>query len=603
MNRVIVERERKSDFVAHHNPVLARTLQNRGVSDASELNYSLKDLIHFKYMKGTSEGAKLIFEAIKNDHRIMILGDFDCDGATSTAIMVEGLRLLGAKKVDFMVPSRTKHGYGLSPKVAQEFVSYDPQLLITVDNGISAFEGVDAVRSLFPECKILITDHHLPSDKGNPNADAIINPSQKGCPFPSKSIAGCGVAFYTMLAARSEMHTAGYFTSMGMDYPDLKSLLDILALGTVADVVPLDKNNRLLVAVGLRRINAGQVRPGMRSILEQKKKVIGKIVSQDFGFAAGPCINAAGRLEDMSIGIRCLLSEGDELPIRYAEELVSLNEKRKSIENDMKDEAVKALEGSNFKSANVVFNPSWHEGVVGIVASRIKEMTNRPAICMTNTEERSEYQSLLDEAIARGESEDVIIAMRAHLAELPIKGSVRSVEGVHIKHLIDSIHKEHDYILLGYGGHAMAAGLNIKARYLEEFRFLFDSYVAEHLPKEVLDGHVYVDIKNVDSRELTLELAEQISSLTPWGQHFEEPVFSGVFEVTNHRILQNKHLKLDLRSQGRNFEAIAFNVYSGKEEDAVYSFGDSVEIVFKVSVNEFRGNRKLNLMISQIITQ
>lgn len=599
MLRPVVERQKKTHAVVHPHPVVNRVLQNRGVSAPDEIEYSLGKLLDYRTMKGIDIAARLIEDAIMMNHQIVILGDFDCDGATSTTIMTEGLLSLGAKKVHFMVPHRMKHGYGLTPKVVEEFKNKDPRLLITVDNGIAAFDGVDAVRKELPDCKILVTDHHLESDRGQPDADCIVDPCQAGCDFPSKSIAGCGVAFYTIMAARARMDSNNSFSKLGINKPSLAPLLDVLALGTVADVVPLDMNNRNIVDAGLRMINRGLVRPGLRAVLEKKKKTIGKIEASDFGFAAGPCLNAAGRLEDMTLGIKCLLAKDEHEARSLAHNLVDLNEKRKSIEKDMKDQAEFEIETSQAEFGHVVYNPDWHEGVVGIVASRVKDATNRPAICMTNTEGANEVLSRIREKEALGASEAEIKDLYDELDDSYIKGSARSVEGIHVKHLLDRIAKKHDEIFVGYGGHSMAAGLTIVKKHLGKFQKVFDEFVKEEMTEEILEGKLEVDIKEIGAEHLTLDNARLFKSVTPWGQKFEEPTFSGTFDVVSKKPVGNgDHLKLVLRKDGVNFDAIAFNVV----KNGVDPVGDIVEVVFKMSINEFRGKVSMQLMVDFIQT-
>lgn len=593
MRRPIVEKRPQTAGAIHPNPLLNRIFQNRGLSTPDDIQYGLNKLLDYSSMMGLDQASSLISEAILSGHTIMILGDFDCDGATSTSIMAEGLASLGARRVEFMVPHRMKHGYGLTPKVVEDFKEKNPQLLITVDNGIAAFDGVNAVRKELPDCKILVTDHHLASDSGLPDADCIVDPCQPGCSFPSKNIAGCGVAFYTVMATRAYMEDQNHFQSLGIEKPSLAPLLDILALGTVADVVPLDQNNRVIVDAGLRMINKGLVRPGLRAILEEKKKVIGKIQASDFGFAAGPCLNAAGRLEDMTLGIKCLLSKNPQESQMLAKELVELNDKRKSIEHDMKEEAEYQLERSPFEYGHVIYNPEWHEGVVGIVASRVKDATNRPAICMTNTETANEILDIIKEKESLGADHNEVAALYEKLGDAPIKGSARSVDGIHVKHLIDKISKKHSYIFLGYGGHAMAAGLSIYRKHLEEFQVLFDKYVKEHMTDEILAGKIEVDVSDLPPQHMTLDNAILFKNATPWGQKFEEPVFSGTFHVLEKKIVGAKHLKMKLVKDSAVFDGIAFNVV----KDGVDPFNDIVDVVYKLSINEFRGRVSLQLMV------
>lgn len=593
-----LENPAKTDGFIHENPVLNRIYQNRGMTCPDDIHYSLDKLLPPNTMMGMDKGTDLLIEHIISGSRIIVVGDYDCDGATATAIAVEGLKMLGAKDVDFLVPDRVVHGYGLSVPIVELVGKSKPDLIVTVDNGISSFDGAAAIRQLEKPCQLLITDHHLAPEEGLPDADAIINPNQNGCQFPSKSIAGCGVMFYVIMALRAKMRERGLFEKLGFREPSLAPLLDLLTMGTVADVVPFDLNNRIIVSAGLKRINEGHIRPGMRNILELKGRKIGSIVSMDMGFAAGPCFNAAGRLDDMSVGIRCMLEHNDERALDYAKRLFDLNEQRKEIGAEMEDEALELLENLNIESnryAVCLHSNDWHEGVVGILASRIKEKLNRPVIIFTDTHDASAARKRIDVAKDTGASEYEIKELEEALMQCDIKGSARSVPDVHLKHILDSINKKRPEVLSKFGGHAMAAGMSLKLAHFEEFQDMLDAAVRKILTKEMIKGKVDVDIKNIDPALINLETAELLREAGPWGQNFIQPLFSQNFIVEGHRVLKEKHLKLQLRPEGSDviFDAIAFGCVIKGE----LPMRERIEASFSMDVNEWRGKRSLQLMI------
>lgn len=662
------EKKPKSEVSITGNPILDRIYQNRGVSSPEDIDYSLKNLIHPYEMRGVEEAADLLIEHIGVQSKIIVVGDYDCDGATSTSIAVEGLKLLGAKNVDFIVPDRMKHGYGLSPAIVEIAALDKPDLIITVDNGIASFEGADAIKALKHPCQLLVTDHHLAAKDGSmPNADVIVNPNQPACNFPSKSVAGCGVIFYTLLGLRARMIDQGIFKEGVNDAPKMNRLLDLVALGTVADVVPLDRNNRILVNAGLRLINSGMGRPGIKHILEQKKRVIGEINSMDFGFVVGPCINAAGRLDDMSIGIRCLLSEDDATARSYAITLAELNERRKSMTQDMTDEALAIIEQENLDNETAsgvcLYRHDWHEGVVGILAGRIKERLKRAVICFTNTEQTSELQAILecvkksdlDTALAK--IEEMIEAKTPSEAELQdieaarlkaievtgvekpaeehknapilkaldyckaqllekgaasqkvferllerfgeIKGSCRSIEGVHLKHVLDEINKSHPEILQKFGGHAMAAGLTINLGYYDTFKKKFDEIVARELTEEMKIGAIEVDAMNIPVDEIDRDFILQLKNMGPFGAGFPPPYFGMDMRVVDVRVLKDRHAKMVLEAPGRpdlTVDAIQFNCIDPGKPHA-YRKGDDVRVFFEPDLNKFRGAETVQLMV------
>ncbi|WP_137297066.1 DHH family phosphoesterase [Psychromonas sp. SP041] len=595
------QRKKMSQNRIHNNEILNSIYQNRGIKEPSELIYDMRKLINPFELKGMKDAAQLISNHIVAGSKILIIGDYDCDGATSTSIGVEGLTMLGSNNVDFLVPDREKHGYGLSNAIVEIAAKSRPDLIITVDNGIAAFEGAHAVRNLPFPCQLLITDHHLPAESNEvPLADAIVNPSQPGCNFPSKSIAGCGVIFYTIIAARAAMRQSSTFEKMGIAEPKLERLLDLVALGTVADVVKLDYNNRLLVNAGLKIINEGRGRPGINAILQIAKKEIGKITSQDFGFAVGPRINAAGRLDDMSIGIQCLMAKEDNTALALAERLDSLNVARKEIENGMLDDALDFIDHIEVDANGIsLYDPSWHEGVVGILASRVKERLGRPTICFTDTGSFKEAKNDLKNAEGLGVPASNLIDMKDAIGKLDIKGSARSIPGIHLKHILDEINKKRPDVLSKFGGHAMAAGLSVKSDKYSEFKDIFDQLISRDMTDEMKLGAVIVDVEDIDPRWMTLELAELIESQPVWGQGFEYPVFSQKFNVISKRpVGDGSHLSMVLQPVGSDIEikAIAFSCI----DRGVMPIENYVEASFKLSVNEFRGRKSLQIMIEHL---
>lgn len=598
----IIEREPLVNADVHPNAIINRVLQNRGVSSKDEIDYSLSKLIDPWLMLNMEKACELLHQELVAGSKVVVVGDYDCDGATSTSIAVEGLSILGFKNVEFIIPDRMIHGYGLSPSVVQLAAELEPDIIVTVDNGIASFDGAKAVAELERPCKLLITDHHLPVDGGMvPDADCIVNPSQPGCNFPSKALAGCGVMFYTIMALRAYLRKVGHFEKLGIEQPNIMPLIDLVALGTVADVVPLDTNNRILIDAGIKRIKAGHGRPGIRALLEVAKKNPEKLVAADFGFAVGPRINAAGRLEDMADGIKCLLCQDYNEALKMATRLDELNKQRRDMESDHVGDANMAIEkhGLRKRSGVVIHDHSWHAGVVGIVASRIKERIHRPIICMTDADNAETQRPIYEQYVAEGNQE---MAKEAYekLLNCDVKGSARSIEGVHLKHVLDHISKKYPDILYKFGGHAMAAGLTIKYKNLERFTKIFDEEIAAVVNEKMLLGSIDVDIKNVGPEAISLELAQEIRKLGPWGQKFPEPTMHGKFRLVNHRILQGKHLKMTLSLDGhpgQKFEAICF----GCIENGELPIGELFDGVFTLDINEFPvGTEKLQLMVREL---
>jgi len=546
--------------------LLARLFAQRGIVDQSEIDFSLGNLLPPDSMKGLTEAANVVASTIVNRQKIIIVGDFDADGATSTALMVHCLRACEAD-VDYLVPNRFEFGYGLTPEIVAVAAKMQPALIVTVDNGISSVDGVGAANALGIET--VITDHHLPGDVV-PAATAIVNPNQTGCAFPSKALAGVGVSFYLLSAVRKVLRQKLWFEQKQLSEPLLADYLDLVALGTIADVVPFDKNNRVLVNEGIRRMRAGKIRPGIRALLAVSGTNFKKLVSRDIAFGVAPRLNAAGRLEDMSIGIECLLSETDAGAVVLAEQLDGINKARRSIEDEMKDQAieiVKAAVASNSESTKTekygvcLYNASWHQGVVGIIASRIKDRVHRPTIAF------------------------------ARVSDIEIKGSARSIHGLHIRDALDAIATANPGLIDKFGGHAMAAGLSLPLARFAEFAALFDAEARKGLSKGDLEQQVVSDGEL--EGEFNLATARKIAEAAPWGQGFPEPVFDGEFEIIDQRILGGRHLKLRLLKDDELIDAIAFNHNRLIEERMK-------RMAYRIDINEYRGLEKVQLIIEAV---
>ena len=574
MQTVIATRERVDDshLPAHLHPVIKQIYAARGVSDPVELDNRASTLLNFNLFKDMDKACTLLVEALQQQSKILIVGDFDADGATSTSVLMEGLALFGFQYVDYLVPDRFSLGYGLSPALAEQIVNIAPDLVITVDNGISCISGVEIVKSA--GIKVLITDHHLQGEQ-LPNADAIVNPNQHSCNFPSKSIAGVGVAFYLLVALRHSLRELQYFTTQQQPEPNLAELLDIVALGTVADVVALDANNRTLVYQGLARIRSGKTRPGITALIEVAKRNAARLSASDFGFALAPRLNAAGRLDDMSLGIACLLSKDINQARRIAGELDALNHERREIEAGMQQEAQAVLERLVSAQQSVpdvvcLYQDDWHQGVIGILAGRLKERYHRPAIIFAQGDE--------------GE----------------IKGSCRSIEGLHMRDLLEQINTQHPDLIAKFGGHAMAAGLTILERDFERFKMAFTDAASAILTEEHKQSVLLTD-GELPATCFNLDFAQLLQQAGPWGQQFPEPVFEGVFELIQQRIVGEKHLKLVLKhSSGQLVDAIAFNidVKAWPKTAAQYA-----KLAYQLDINEFRGKFSLQLLVREIQAQ
>ena len=543
------------------HPLLARLYAARGIRNPEELDTRSSALLPPENLKGSREAATLLADTIAAGRKILIVADYDCDGATGCAVGLRALRMMGAK-VDYLVPDRFTIGYGLSPEVALLAAARQPDLVVTVDNGIASVEGVAELKRR--GIATLITDHHLPAqlaNEGLPAADVIVNPNQPGCDFPSKALAGVGVMFYVMLALRAELRRRGAYTSE--PEPNLASLLDLVALGTVADVVPLDRNNRILVAQGLTRIRGGQMQAGVRALFSAAGREPGRAATFDLGFALGPRLNAAGRLADMSLGIECLVTDDPGRALNIAQQLDAINRERRVIETGMREDAelILASLDPGSRASLTLFDPGWHQGVIGILAGRVKEKLHRPTF-----------------AFARGNADE-------------LKASGRSISGLHLRDALDLVAKRHPGMLLRFGGHAAAAGLTLKADRLAEFESAFEKVCRERLSAAELTRTLETD-GPLESGYFSLDVV-RLMQQEVWGQSFPAPLFADSFEVLSQRVLKDKHLKLKLKKGAQRFDAIQFNfadVFAGGAPDRIRA-------AFRVDINEWNGAQTVQLML------
>ncbi|MBL8450967.1 MAG: single-stranded-DNA-specific exonuclease RecJ [Dechloromonas sp.] len=539
------------------HPLLARLYAARGVADRSELDYDLKHLLPPQTLTRADEAAILLADAIEAEARILIVADYDCDGATACAIGLRALRAFGAC-VEYLVPDRFKLGYGLSPEIVDLASERQPDLIVTVDNGIASLEGVARAREL--GIAVLVTDHHLPGET-LPAADCIVNPNQPGCGFASKSLAGCGVMFYVMLALRAEMRRRGAFAAQ--PEPKLGNLLDLVALGTVADVVRLDRNNRILVSQGLSRMRQGQVKPGLAALFAACGRDPRAATAFDLGFVLGPRLNAAGRLADMGLGIECLVTDDPARALAIAQKLDGLNRERREIEADMQAQALELLDrlgDAGDAPGMALFDPDWHEGVVGILAARLKDRLHRPVF-----------------AFARGESG-------------LLKGSGRSIPGLHLRDALDLVVKRAPGLLVRFGGHAMAAGATLREEDFPRFAELFARIAAELLDPADLTRTLETD-GGLETAYISLEIARLLEQEV-WGQGFPAPLFLDEFEVEQQKILKDKHLKLRLRKGSSRIDAIQFNFAAQP--------GPRARIAFRLAVNEYMGVQNPQLTVEYL---
>jgi len=552
------------------HPVLKRVYASRNIKSSKDLDYSLSSLIPFEQLSGINDAVILLQEMLEQKKRMLIIADFDADGATSCALAIRGLTAMGAKDVIYVVPNRFEHGYGLSPEIVDVALDYDPDLIITVDNGISSICGVEYARK--NGVKVLITDHHLPA-KELPNADVIINPQLANDKFPSKNLAGVGVIFYILLALRAKLKQEYWFENNNIDYPNLANFLDLVALGTIADLVPLDKNNRTMVAHGLKLIKNNKSKPGIYALLNQAGRQLSKLTSSDLSFAVAPRLNAAGRLTDMSLGIECLLTDDEDDAIKIAGKLNRLNIERRKIQDNMQEEALAELEkylqdtSGEIPYGICIYDKDWHQGVVGILASKIKEKFNRPVIVFAK------------------ENEGVL------------KGSARSISGLHIKDVFDEIATLHPDLILTFGGHAMAAGLTIKESEYSNFSNIFNKYANQYISSDRLED-AYLTDGELSDEDFTVPLAQAIQDAGPWGQSFPEPTFAGQFKILDKRVVGENHLKLKLQSRDNSatLDAIAFNMTDTNwppETQQIIS-------TYRLGINDFQGNTQVQLFLEHI---
>lgn len=551
---------------ANLHPVLRRVYAARGIHSSDALDYRLQCLLPPNSLGGTRQAAELIARHLEHGS-ILIVGDFDADGATATALTLEVLRALGANRVDYLVPNRFEFGYGLTPEIVSLARERAPDLIITVDNGISSHAGVEAAHQAGIE--VLITDHHLAGSE-LPRADAIVNPNLSGESFASPNLAGVGVVFYVLLALRALLRERDWYRHRGVPEPNLAEWLDLVALGTVADVVPLDHNNRLLLHQGIQRIRAGHSRPGIQSLLELAGRDRSQLVAQDLGFAVAPRLNAAGRLDDMSHGIETLLARDRSVARERAQVLDDMNRRRRLIQSDMEADATAALEKLRLEDRETLpagvclYDAGWHEGIVGLVAARIRERVHRPVVAFASA--------------GKGQ----------------LKGSARSVPGLHIRDVLAHMETRHPGLISRFGGHAMAAGMSLEADHLEAFREAFREEVERVAGPETFQERIETD-GELSPAEISLELAQILRESGPWGQAFPEPMFEGAFRVLDHRVLGERHLKLRLQhpESAAPLDAIRFN-------DPSPPVGEWVRLVYRLEVNDYRGIRRPQLLVEYL---
>ena len=554
------------------DPLLQKIFIARGIKTLTELEHTFDNLPSPWVLSGMEEMVTQLIFALKNQQKIIIVADFDADGATSCAVAVKGLKMLGADNVDYIVPNRFEFGYGLTPEIVELIKNRQPKMIVTVDNGISSIDGVTSAHAA--GIKVLITDHHLPG-KELPAADAIVNPNLPGDQFSGKALAGVGVIFYVLLALRARLREMEWFSQQQIPEPNLAQLLDYVALGTVADVATLDWVNRILVYQGLQRIRSGRSNPGIQALIELSNKNPRRLTATDLAFALGPRLNAAGRLDDMSLGIQCLLTADEAHAKALAQQLEDLNNGRKEIEQQMKQEAfvlldeMKSIDERYLPAGICLFDQNWHQGVIGILAARIKDKLHRPVIAFAPA------------------GKDIL------------KGSARSIPDVHIKDVLNDIAASHPKLLTKFGGHAMAAGLTLTLHDYPAFALVFDEIVRQRLATAELEQKIWSD-GELTEHQINLELAELLKHAATWGHNFPEPVFHGNFEVIQTRIVGRQHLKMVLRKgEGDGalvLDAIAFFV----DKPELWLGVRSCQMAYKLDINEFRGQRSLQLMVEYL---
>ena len=555
--------EPASDFLRRYPRFFARVLAGRGIESSENLDLSLSRLLQPDALSGIDAAASRIARAVEGNEAILVLGDFDADGATGTALAVSLLESLGAARVEYLVPNRFAFGYGLTPEIVRVALEREPALIVTVDNGMSSVAGVTLAQESGVD--VVVTDHHLPGEE-LPPACALVNPNAPGCEFGSKALAGVGVIYYVLSRVRAHLAEGGFFARRGLPPPRLADWLDLVALGTVADVVPLDLNSRILVHQGLRRMRAGLARPGIRGLAQVSGRNLRAVTAQDLGFAIAPRLNAAGRLSDMTVGIQCLLSSETVQAQRLARELDELNTERRDIERDMTLDATLLVDEcrADHGSAICLYDASWHQGIIGIVAGRMRERHHRPVVAFADAG-----------AAAPGE----------------LRGSARSIPGLHIRDALDDVAARFPGLMVKFGGHAMAAGLSIKRTQLDRFTKAFADAVEARVSERDLAGIRMTD-GELEPADLVLESARLVASHGPWGQGFEEPTFHGEFDIVSERVVGQRHLKLALRHEDRVVDAIAFN----QEPVGV----DRIRALYRLGVNDYSGIETLQLVIEDL---
>jgi len=551
------------------DPLVARLYANRGITRSEEIDHGLSNLLNPAGLGDFDKATTRLAAAVETGERILIVGDFDADGATSVAMCVSLLKAMGAAEVEFLVPNRFEFGYGLSPEIVRVALAREPAVIVTVDNGISSIEGVALANAHGTD--VIITDHHLPG-VDLPDAYAIVNPNAPDCAFESKALAGVGVAYYVLSGVRASLRGSGWFTRVGLTEPNMADWLDLVALGTVADVVPLDRNNRVLVHHGLARMRRGRCRPGIRALVESSGRNLGELDSEDLGFSVGPRLNAAGRLDDMTLGIRCLLAASPDEARRCAAALNELNKARRELEAAMVEDARLIVAGHDEPVGGrygvTLYDASWHQGIIGIVAGRLRDKVNRPVIAFADA---------------------------GHSAPDELKGSARSLSELHIRDALDVIATRHPGLLLKFGGHAMAAGLSIKRVHYQRFARAFDTVVRERLPESALTQTIETD-GELEAGDLTLVNAQTVRDAGPWGQGFPPPLFHGRFDLVSQRVVGGQHLKMAVKSGGRLFDAIAFRQAPLGAPGEV----GEVQLVYKLGINTYRGGQTLQLMVEYV---
>ena len=561
------------DTLGHLHPILQRIYAGRQVQSATELDYDLRHLLHFKDLYGIDQAVSLLAKALVQQRRILIVGDFDADGATSTALAVSALRKMGATYVDYLIPNRFDYGYGLSPEIVAVAIQRQAELLVTVDNGIASYEGVVAAQTA--GIQVIITDHHLLPER-LPPAEAIVNPQQPEDRFASKYLAGVGVIFYVMLALRHYLQKEGWFELNKIARPSMTPFLDLVALGTVADMVPLDHNNRILVQQGLQRIRAGQARPGIQALARVANCNTSAVVASDLGFLIAPRLNAAGRLSDMSLGVSCLLADFEVEALPLAQALDQLNRARRLIEQEMQTQAFAILDQlqlpGTIQAGICLFDPRWHQGVIGLISGRIKERLQRPTI-----------------VFALGDQ------------DVTLKGSARSIAGLHIRDILATVDTRHPGLIHRFGGHAMAAGLSLARAQYERFVTAFDQAVRQAMANSAWQNTLQTD-GELSHTDFNVSLAELLQSASPWGQGFPAPLFEGCFQLLDQQLVAQRHLRMTLSLPGltRPLKAIMFNIDLNQWPNHRVQ---QIKAVYRLNSETWQGRKSIQLIVEHLLSE